>query len=124
MDELVELGKITIVNGLVKDKTSGKGFTGDHDLFRIENVDGSAIEKRFGDANKPKNIAAADALKKRVVFACRGFGVEHGAHMDWEKEAKKDTHKHAIFLAIKAAHENNAGLLRVGPTGGPSGGGV
>jgi hypothetical protein len=120
MDELVTTGKILIVNGLVKDKTSGKGFTGDHDLFRIyDNPPPAELEERYGGMNSPKAIQKADELKKQIVGAAKSGGVEHGAHMDWKKKIGEDPRKNAIFMTIANQHAGGNALLRITPSGPP-----
>ena len=123
MDELVREGLIEIRNGLVKDKTSGKGFTGDHDLYQIFEPDGRDLAYRFNSKEGPGDpIAAkkADAMKKQIVSAAMAGGVQHGAHMDWKKIIGDDPRKNAIFMAIVNQHQGGQGLLRINPSGPPA----
>jgi hypothetical protein len=122
MDALVREGLIEIRNGLVKDKTSGKGFTGDHDLYQIFEPDGRDLAYRFNGQDGPGDpIAAkkADAMKKQIVSAAMAGGVQHGAHMDWKKIIGDDPRKNAIFMAIVNQHQGGQGLLRINPSGPP-----
>jgi hypothetical protein len=64
-------GVVRVVN---KEGQAGVGFTGDHDIFQITNLDGTPVT-----GEKYNEIVSELAQK--------GVGVEHGAHMHWDVPA-------------------------------------
>jgi hypothetical protein len=66
-------GVIRVVEG--SEGTATKGFTGDHDIFQITNLDGSPVTPQ------KYNDVVSDLVQQRV-------GVEHGAHMHWDVAPK------------------------------------
>jgi hypothetical protein len=66
-------GVIRVVEG--SEGKASVGFTGDHDIFQITNLDGTPV------SGQKYNDVVADLAQQRV-------GVEHGAHMHWDVPAK------------------------------------
>lgn len=66
-------GVVRVVEG--SEGKASVGFTGDHDIFQIANVDGSPV------SGQKYNDVVVDLVQQRV-------GVEHGAHMHWDVPAK------------------------------------
>jgi hypothetical protein len=54
---------------------AGVGFTGDHDIFQITNVDGTPV------SGEKYNEIVSELVQK-------GVGVQHGAHMHWDVAPK------------------------------------
>lgn len=108
IDELVSKGEVRVEDGVVVQASSGKGFTGDNDIFDIRNADGTPLSPEKYDA-------VLDKLKEPPVSA------QHGAHMSWDTHG--DPKKEAIFRDIVGSHADGAAggggkaLAEFGPNG-------
>jgi hypothetical protein len=102
-------GVIRVAEGEGKAAT---GFTGDHDIFQITNLDGTPVTPQ------KYNDVVGDLVQQQV-------GVEHGAHMHWDVPAKpgspayKDPTKGFQGIADKHMPAGKGGedLYRFGPDG-------
>lgn len=111
MGKLLDEGKIAIDRGVVIDTglcgNTGKGITGDHDLFRITDLEGNPL--------------GAEAKEFVVNDLRQGpFGAQHGAHTDWKPATPVDQ---GIYDAIINKHVEGGGdaLIEIrGPGQGPA----
>ena len=103
-------GVIRVVEGAEGKAT--KGFTGDHDIFQVTNLDGTPVSP------EKYNEVVTDLVQQQV-------GVEHGAHMHWDVPAKpaspayKDPTKGFQGIADKhmPAPKGGEDLYRFAPDG-------
>ena len=103
-------GVIRVVEGA--EGKAPAGFTGDHDIFQITNLDGSPV------SGQKYNEVVSDLVQQKV-------GVEHGAHMHWDVPAKpasaayKDPTKGFQGIAEKhmPAAKGGEDLYRFAPDG-------
>ena len=103
-------GVIRVVEGA--EAKAPVGFTGDHDIFQITNLDGTPV------SGQKYNEVVSDLVQQKV-------GVEHGAHMHWDVPAKpasaayKDPTKGFQGIAEKHMPGAKGGedLYRFGPDG-------
>jgi len=71
---------------------TGKGFTGDYDMYDIRNADGSVIVTADGQAHKAAAMADLQSGPANV---------QHGAHRDWKAVTPRDK---GIDAAIRGGH--------------------
>lgn len=99
---LEQKNMVTVQNGVVIDKASGKGYTGDNDIFDIRKADGSLL-------SETERNAVVDELRKPPVSA------QHPDHMSWET---KNRHEQEIKDSIINKHGSNGEALgEFGPDG-------
>ena len=116
MNALQQSGKVRVENGIVIDNTTGKRFTGDHDVFNI-------TDARTGQPVSPQTYnQIVDELKKPP------FNAQHGAHRQWEYNPAGDhgsTYQH-VDETIQNTHRPGADggggkpLISFGPERPPS----
>jgi hypothetical protein len=96
---------------------TGKGFTGDHDMWDITHPDGRPIQT---DPNAPDFDAEALARKKQLQEALdTGLAqTQHGPHKDWVPVTKRDL---GIDAKIRSGHSpGGEALLEFSPNQPPT----
>lgn len=99
--KLKQEGVVEVKNGVIVQKSSGKPYTGDIDLYEIRNADGTAM---------------SEAKRRKVLkdLAKEPVGARHPDHVNWKTQNPKEAE---IKARIINKHADKGDVAEVSPTG-------
>ena len=98
-------GEISLTNGLLVEKRTGKTLVADYDLFEI-------IDANTGHRLSVDNPVHMSVMKE--LTEAHSTAIQHGAHMDWKVTSMKQA---AVKYKIVWNHMNSEPLVRFNSDG-------